>query len=101
VLLPLHGGKGGPLWCPLCVGKWNGEHGRRRRHGRIVIRAIKAFLDAGGRFHDVDKLAASALTDDVLPNHLRIDELGYMADIARLDDADMTFLPGHEAFLSK
>jgi hypothetical protein len=30
-LLPLHGGKGGPLRCPLCVGAWNAEHGRKRR----------------------------------------------------------------------
>src|SRR5262245_40713402 len=37
VLLPLHGGKGGPLRCPLCIGKWNAEHGRKRRLGRIVI----------------------------------------------------------------
>ena len=55
-LLPLHGGKGGPLRCPLCVGAWNAEHGRKRRTGRIVIRAIMAFLDAGGGNEDIKKL---------------------------------------------
>jgi len=59
-LIPLHGGKGGPLRCPLCVGKWNAEHGRRRRTGRIVIRAMKAFFDAGGKYDDIDKLKTSA-----------------------------------------
>ena len=47
-LIPLHGGKGGPPRRPLCVGKWNAEHGRRRRTGRIVIRAIKAFMETPG-----------------------------------------------------
>jgi protein-arginine kinase activator protein McsA len=88
VLLPLHGGKGGPLRCPLCVGKWNAEHGRRRRTGRIVIRAIKAFLDAGGKYDDIDKLKLSATIGDVLPE-LHLDPLGYMTDIARIDGADV------------
>jgi hypothetical protein len=88
VLIPLHGGKGGPVRCPICVGKWNAEHGRRRRTGRVVIRAIKAFLDAGGKYTDIDKLKLSASCDDVLAD-LRIDPLGYMADIAHLDAADV------------
>jgi hypothetical protein len=88
-LLPLHGGKGGPLRCPLCVGKWNAEHGRRRKTGRIVIRTIKAFLDAGGNYDDIDKLRASALTGggDLFGVHL--DPLGYMDGIAQFDDADI------------
>ena len=78
--------------CPLCVGKWNAEHGRRRRTGRIVIRAIRAFLDAGGKNKDIDKLklsaelAGSSLADDF---KLAVDPLGYMDDIARLDGADV------------
>lgn len=86
VLLPLHGGKGGPLRCPLCVGQWNAEHGRRRRTGRVVIRAIKAFLDAGGEYDDIDKLKVSAIADDV---DVDIDPLGYMDGIARMDGADV------------
>jgi protein-arginine kinase activator protein McsA len=91
-LIPLHGGKGGPLRCPLCVGAWNAEHGRRRRTGRIVIRAIKAFVQAGGGWHDIDKLKNSALFSEAdLAIDLRdmSDPLGYMADIARLDGADV------------
>jgi hypothetical protein len=84
LLIPLHGGKGGPLRCPLCVGKWNAEHGRKRRTGRIVIRAMMAFHDAGGTSEDIDKLETSALCGD-----LDIDPLGYMEGIARLDEADV------------
>jgi hypothetical protein len=91
-LIPLHGGKGGPLRCPLCVGAWNAEHGRKRRTGRILIRAIKAFQDAGGTIRDLDKLKNSVLFGDVdlgfdVPEVT--DPLGYMADIARLDGADV------------
>jgi hypothetical protein len=58
-LMALHGERGGPLLCPLCIGKWNGEHGKRRRLGRIVIRAMTAYLSNGGR--DLDKLQQTAL----------------------------------------
>src|SRR6516225_1101906 len=86
-LIPLHGGKGGPLRCPLCVGKWNAEHGKRRRTGRIVIRAIKAFLDAGGKYPiDTAQLVLSAISD---VTDLVIDPLGYMDGIARMDGADV------------
>jgi hypothetical protein len=85
VLLPLHGGKGGPLRCPLCVGAWNAEHGRKRRTGRIVIRAIKAFQDAGGTDRDIDKLKFS----DFSYNNFGLDPLGYMTGIAQMDEADI------------
>jgi hypothetical protein len=84
-LIPLHGGKGGPLRCPLCVGAWNAEHGRKRRTGRIVMRAMMAFLDAGGKSADLDKLKITAVCGDLI----EIDPLGYMADIARIDGADV------------
>ena len=98
VLLPLHGGKGGPLRCPLCVGQWNAKHGRRRRTGRVVIRAMMAFLEAGGSPSDIDKLKRSAVyggsgTISIL-SHLAAgagvitDPLGYMDGIACLDGAD-------------
>ena len=89
-LIPLHGGKGGPLRCPICAGKWNAEHGRRRRTGRIAIRAVKAFLDAGGKYQDIDKLKFSATSGDlgVFGDHV-VDQLGYMDGIARFDDADV------------
>jgi hypothetical protein len=87
-LLPLHGGKGGPLRCPLCVGKWNAEHGRKRRTGRVVIRAIRAFLDAGGTIGNLDDLKTSAMCGGDLAD-LHIDPLGYMDGIARLDGADV------------
>ena len=94
-LMPLHGDKGGPLCCPLCVGQWNAEHGRRRRTGRIVIRAMMAFFDAGGRSKDIDKLKESAQFGDGLFG-LSVaelsDPLGYMSGIARMDGADVELL---------
>jgi hypothetical protein len=91
-LIPLHGGKGGPLRCPLCVGKWNAKHGRRRRAGRVVIRAIDAFLEAGGSYNDIDKLKLSVGCGGTVLDRLYLDPLGYMDGIARLDgaDADLT-----------
>ena len=60
-VMPLHGEKGGPMLCPLCCGTWHGEHGKRRKYGRIVIKAIQAFVEVGGgKWTDVDKLKATA-----------------------------------------
>lgn len=57
---PLHDDKGGPLMCPICAGMWHAEHSRRRKWGRIVIKAIKMYLREGGRYSDIDKLKMSA-----------------------------------------
>jgi hypothetical protein len=64
--MPLHGERGGPMRCSLCIGQWHGEHGKRRRHGRIVIRAIAAYLRNGGSSKDIDKLQQSAVVGDFL-----------------------------------
>jgi hypothetical protein len=63
-LLPLHGEKGGPLRCFKCAGEWNAIHGRLRKAGRVVIKALKFYEEAGGRSTDLTKLwlAASGLT---------------------------------------
>jgi hypothetical protein len=54
----LHGPKGGPLCCLLCVGKWDAEHAPRRRARRVLIKALKAYEAAGGSVwgDDFDKL---------------------------------------------
>lgn len=63
LLVPLHGEKGGPLTCMSCGIDWHAEHGRRRKMGRIVTKAIKAYFNAGGAWADIDrlKLAASGI----------------------------------------
>lgn len=85
-LIPLHGSKGGPLRCPLCAGKWHAEHRKRRRHGRIVIRALRAYLDNGGRVRDIEKLQQSAICSDFLGEDLFgtgiADPLGYLTGVA-------------------
>ena len=58
-LLPLHGDKGGPLFCPLCAGEWNARHTRRRKFGRVVIKAIQLYLANGGSFSDIRKMEAA------------------------------------------
>jgi hypothetical protein len=61
-VMPLHGDRGGPLFCILCAGAWNAEHGRLRRARRIVIKALKAYQKAGGRLFgkDFDQLMLAA-----------------------------------------
>ncbi len=86
-LLPLYGARGGPLCCPLCIGKFHAEHGKRRRHGRIVIRAMRAFLANGGRPDDIDKLKQTVICGDffghdVLGHDAFTDPLGYLAHTA-------------------
>ena len=84
VLVPLHGPeKGGPLRCYVCAGAWQAEHGRRRKMGRVVIRAIKAFVVGGGSWDDVDKLKFTAMGHDFVPG---VDPLGYMAESAATAD---------------
>jgi hypothetical protein len=62
----------------LCVGKWHGEHGRRRNRGRVVIRAIKGFIEGGGKWDDIDRLKLSAMGRGLFD----LDPLGYMAGTA-------------------
>jgi hypothetical protein len=88
-LMPLHGEKGGPLRCPLCVGKWNAEHGRKRRLGRIVIRAIAAFMDAGGSKADLCKLQLSATGISLDFFGQSLDPLGYLADSASTNKGEI------------
>ena len=83
-LLPLHGERGGPLRCFMCAGAWHAKHGRRRRAGRVLVKALKAYEKAGGKIHGEDfntlKLAASGFA-------LRADD---KADTAGADICDLT-----------
>ena len=71
---PLHGAKGGPLVCPFCAGKWQAKYTRRRKWGRIVIKALKGYFKEGGGFDDVNKLKLAAM--DVKIAGLGTDTLG-------------------------
>jgi hypothetical protein len=84
-LTPLHGDKGGPWCCLLCKGEWHGKHGRRRRLGRILIRAMTAYLNGGGSWGDVDKLRLSASCGASFFG-FDLDPLGYLADTASTGD---------------
>jgi hypothetical protein len=88
-LMPLHGDNGGPLCCIMCTGKWHGEHGRRRRLGRIVIRAMAAYMNGGGKWIDIDKLKMTAMGNSLAGLGIGVgnifDPLAYMADAAKTD----------------
>jgi hypothetical protein len=88
LLAPLHGPeKGGPLRCFVCAGAWHAEHGRKRKTGRVVIRAIKAFMDARGSVADAEKLKLTAiLRDSAFGLGGELDPLGYMAETAATAD---------------
>lgn len=60
LLSPLHGERGGPLRCIACGMEWHGKYGRRRKLGRIVIKAMKAYMNAGGGFGDFNRLRLAA-----------------------------------------
>jgi hypothetical protein len=80
---PLHDDKGGPLCCLVCIGKWHGEHGRKRRLGRIVIRAIAAYMNGGGSWSDISQLQVSALMrNGGIFSDFGLDPLGYLAETA-------------------
>jgi hypothetical protein len=92
VLVPLHDDKGGPLVCLPCAGSWHAKHARRRKAGRIVIRALKAYEEAGGNENDVIKLRMSVVGLSVGLSDF--DPLGYMADAVDLkggcENVDLT-----------
>jgi hypothetical protein len=86
-LFPLHGDKGGVLLCPLCIGKWHAEHGRKRNRGRVVVRAIRHYLAGGGSSNDITKLANCANFHGVMPQFDALfDRLGFMDGIAKSAD---------------
>ncbi len=84
LLSPLHGEKGGPMVCLTCRGAWHAEHGKRRNRGRVVIRAIKAFIDGGGPIKDIDKLKFAAIGHDWFGD--AADSLGYLDGAAKISD---------------
>ena len=99
-IMPLHGDKGGPMFCPFCAGEWHGEHGKRRKYGRIVIKAMKSYVEIGsGKWWDIAKLKDSAMYSDGLGAYLHLsggslarftDPLGYGADSIGADVGDIT-----------
>jgi hypothetical protein len=40
-------------------GAWQANQERRRKIGRTVIRAMNAYMEAGGRYGDIDKMKVS------------------------------------------
>jgi hypothetical protein len=47
-IMPLHGDKGGPLFCPFCIGQWQGEFGKKMKWRRVLMKAMAAYQKAGG-----------------------------------------------------
>jgi hypothetical protein len=93
-VVPLHGENGGPFCCLTCIGKWHSEHGRKRRLGRIAIRAMHAFLEAGGRASDLDKLKLAAMGGTLGSLFIReLDQLGYMAGVSAVGDEIIDLTP--------
>jgi hypothetical protein len=57
---PLHGEHGGPIMCIPCGIEWHAKHARVRKMGRIVVKAIKAYFDAGGASKAIDRFKLAA-----------------------------------------
>ena len=84
---PLYGEKGGPPFCPFCAGKWHAEHTRRRKWGRIIIKAMKFYEREGGRWDDFNKLKLVAMG---ILEDFGIDPLGYGVDTIGAEVGDIT-----------
>ena len=87
LLLPLHGDRGGPAFCSICAGKWHAEHTRRRKWGRIIIKAMKFYEREGGSLADVNKLKLVAMG---IVEDYGIDPLGYGTDTIGAEVGDIT-----------
>jgi hypothetical protein len=86
-IMPLHGERGGRLMCPICVGEWNAKHTRRRKFGRIVIKAMQLYLENGGRFGDLRKFEQDLACASLGLGH---GPLGYGADTIGSEVGDIT-----------
>ncbi|MCZ6604845.1 MAG: hypothetical protein O7A03_06835 [Alphaproteobacteria bacterium] len=64
-LRPLHDAKGGPLLCPICAGKWHAKHNHTRKWERIIVKAMKHYQRAGGRWSDFDRMKLSVAAADL------------------------------------
>jgi hypothetical protein len=53
-LRPLHGERGGPMCCLVCIGKWDAEHVPLQRARRVLIRALQAYQATGGKLYGDD-----------------------------------------------
>ena len=60
--MPLHGERGGPFCCLLCIGKWDAEHIPRFRARRVLIKALQAYDAVGGHLYgkDLDEMRFAA-----------------------------------------
>ena len=81
-VMPLRGERGGPLFCFMCAGAWHAEYGRKRRAGRVVVKALRGYQKAGGKTYgkDFDQLKLAADGMFVI----------YEADTAGADFRDLT-----------
>lgn len=78
---PLHDDKGGPLMCWQCAGAWHAEHTRRRKWGRIIIKAMKMYLKEGGTPFDFRTMEVRSYGYDVP---------GFGADTLGIEVGDIT-----------
>src|SRR5262245_39645219 len=62
---PLHGEQGGPDFCLQCGMAWHGKHGRKRRFGRILKKAMKAFMAAEGGVEDIERLKGEVFMESL------------------------------------
>jgi hypothetical protein len=93
---PLHGDKGGPRCCFMCAGAWQAKNTKKRNIGRIAVRALVAFMDAGGTASEVVKLKDTVLMRSIGFGGLDVesitDPLGYLAGIAKANDKEEVLL---------
>jgi hypothetical protein len=77
VLTPLHGPeKGGPLRCYVCAGVWAAKTTRKRRAGRVLFQALKAFYAVDGSNKEIEHLRKIAAGFDLIGESLLFSMFG-------------------------
>jgi hypothetical protein len=90
-IMPLHGEAGGPPMCLQCGMDWHAKHTRRRKFGRIVAKAVRLYLENGGKSSDVKAIVDTVSFAKVgLMLGPDLDPLGYAADTIGADVGDIS-----------
>ncbi len=53
-VMPMHGEKGGPLMCPMCMGAENARQANKAKAARLLFRAVDMYFKNGGKNAEVD-----------------------------------------------
>ncbi len=60
LITPLHGDRGGPLFCLQCGSEWHAKHSKQRKFGRLLVKVMRQYFEAGGSQRDFNRMTLAA-----------------------------------------